>query len=121
MANAAQHATLGMIAGGSTYLLMCKRYDRQRDFGELLLCAGVGLLAAGLPDLIEPASTPHHRQRAHSVSAASLLVKLVISAFSDRNQAFDEFNKILLSAAIVGYLSHLAADGCTPRGLPLLN
>jgi hypothetical protein len=69
MANAKQHAVIAAIAGGGTYLAMCRFHERPLDFGELLVCAGLAIVAGTAPDLLEPATHPHHRQLAHSVTA----------------------------------------------------
>lgn len=120
MPNAAQHGLIGAAAGGATYVLMCRYYKRQLDFGEFLVCAGAGLLSAAVPDLLEPALHPHHRQLAHSVTTGGLLAKYASIMCCAENGTWDEFRKILVASAIGGYISHLVADGCTPRGLPLL-
>jgi inner membrane protein len=120
MANAAEHVLYGGLAGGVTYLVMCRYYDRQADLGELLLCAGGGLLAAGAPDLIEPAINPHHRQFAHSFTTGSLLLKLANDRCGVENSGLTQFQKILLAASIAGYISHLLADAYTPKCLPII-
>jgi hypothetical protein len=99
---------------------MCRYYNRRVDLGELLLCAGAGLLSGGVPDVLEPALHPHHRQLAHSVTVGGLLAKFGVERCSFKNGEWDQFHKILAAALIAGYISHLVADGCTPRGLPLL-
>src|SRR2546421_4330066 len=109
MANAAEHGGVGAAAGGVAYLAMCKYYNRQPTFGEFLLCVGVGLVAAAVPDLVEPALHPHHRQLAHSFTTGGLLLKFATEKCSSACE-WDEFQKILLTAASAGYLSHLALD-----------
>lgn len=120
MANAAQHATIGALTGGGTYLLMCNRHNRNQELGEFLLCVLVGILSAALPDIIEPAESPQHRQLAHSIGVGGLLTRFALAQCGDRNDRWDDFHKILVAVAVAGYISHLAADGCTPKGLPLI-
>jgi inner membrane protein len=120
LANALEHSTYGGVAGGVTYLVMCRYYERQPDLGELLLCAGAGLFAAGIPDFIEPAINPHHRKFAHSFTTGSLLLKFANDQCGVGNGRVQQFKKILLAVSIAGYLSHLLADACTPKCLPLI-
>src|SRR5207248_11091325 len=104
MANAAQHATIGILAGAGTYLAMCSYYNRQPSFGEFLLCAGVGLFTGGVPDRLEPAVHSHHRQLAHSFSVGGLLAKFA-SEKCGADCEWDQFQKILLAVGVAGYLS----------------
>jgi inner membrane protein len=120
MANLKEHAWLGAGTGILTYAILCHFYERSFDFGEMLGCAAVGTAAAVAPDIVEPALHPHHRSFAHSLVAGSGLVRLAISFCDAENYDWDEWHKILWGVATAGYLSHLVADGCTPRGLPLL-
>ena len=99
---------------------MCRYYKRRPDFGELLVCAGLALVAGAAPDLFEPAAHPHHRQLAHSVAAGGVLTKFAFDKCGFLNCEWDEFAKIAMAAGIAGYISHLVADACTPCGLPLL-
>jgi inner membrane protein len=120
VASAKGHAVIAVIAGGGTYLAMCKYYRRQPSFGEFLVCAGFALVAGAAPDLLEPATHPHHRQLAHSFTAGGLLAKFALDKCSFGNCEWDQFAKIAMASGIAGYLSHLVADACTPRCLPLI-
>lgn len=120
MANAAEHVLYGGLAGGVTYLVMCNYYERQPDLGELLFSAVVGIVGGAAPDAIEPAENPHHRQFAHSFVAGGLLLRLANSQCGIGNGSLEQFQKILLAAGIAGYVSHLIADGLTPRSLPII-
>ncbi len=100
-----------------------------------------------LPDVLEPATSPHHRQLAHSlVVGGSLAVAKVAemqascrSLSSEATQRasvlpvgsperrdaeflalFWRFVAGFLIGLATGYASHLALDACTPQGLPLL-
>jgi inner membrane protein len=119
LANASQHAVIGGMAGGSTYVAMCSYYKRQARLDELLICIGVGVATAAVPDLLEPALHPHHRQIAHSFTTGGVLAKLATEKCFT-NCEWDQLQKIVLAAAIAGYLSHLVADACTPRCLPII-
>lgn len=85
----------------------------------------VGGIAAAmltkLPDLLEPATTPNHRQFFHSVAFASLLgVGLYKLHQWQPEEAADKFWKALGLLSISSYLIHLALDATTARSLPLL-
>jgi membrane-bound metal-dependent hydrolase YbcI (DUF457 family) len=115
-----QHVALGAGAGIVTYAVMSHYYKRQFDLGEMLVCAAFGTAAALVPDIIEPALSPNHRSFAHSLAAGCGLIRLAVDQCGAENQDWDQWHKILWAVATAGYLSHLVADGCTPRGLPLL-
>src|SRR5271170_4014702 len=66
MANLKEHGWLGAGTGVLTYILMCRYYDRPFDFGEMLACAAVSTATAMVPDILEPALSPNHRNVAHS-------------------------------------------------------
>ena len=104
MANSSEHALYGGLAGGITYLLMCQHYDRQPDLLELLVCTGTGVLAGAVPDALEPADHPHHRQFAYSFTAGALLMRLANDQCRIENGGLDQFEKILLASGIAGYV-----------------
>jgi membrane-bound metal-dependent hydrolase YbcI (DUF457 family) len=120
MANAKEHAVIAVIAGGSTYLGLCSYYKRQPSLGEFLVCAGLAPVAGAAPDLLEPAIHPHHRQLAHSFTVGGALAKFAIEKCGNGNCEWEEFSKIAMACGAAGYLSHLVADACTPRCLPLV-
>jgi inner membrane protein len=120
MANAAEHVLYGGLAGSVTYLLMCRYYERQPDLGEFLLCAAAGVVGGAAPDAIEPSINPHHRQFAHSFATGGLLLRFVNDQCGVENVGLTQFQKILVAAGVAGYISHLVADACTPKCLPLI-
>ena len=103
-----------------------------------------GCVGGRLPDVLEPATTPNHRGRAHSCAAAGTLLKLSNSKLRAWQQKCrdwaDEFDRkrstaplgsvesVLLQVAALacrlfagflagvlgGYVTHLALDACTP-------
>ena len=87
------------------------------DWGELLLCCIAGAGAACLPDLLEPANSPNHRETCHSLAAAGL-VAWGISG-KHMGEMSPELRKLLVAGGL-GYLSHLALDGMTPSSIPLI-
>src|SRR5271168_5125752 len=121
MARMTEHVWIGAGAGVLTYIAMCAYYDHPFDFGELLGCAVVSTAAAIVPDIIEPALNPHHRSIAHSLAAGCTLLHFGADRCFASNRDWEELQKMLYASATAGYLSHLVADGCTPKGLPLLS
>lgn len=116
---------------------------------EALGGALVGAVGSRIPDLLEPATSPHHRQMFHSVGAAAVVAASTYAAEREyapwlRTQAAEyerrsavatnelsAFGWWLLSVlcrigagAISGlgggYVSHLGCDATTPMSIPLL-
>lgn len=90
-----------------------------RDLPHPLVAGGLAALLTNLPDLIEPATNPHHRQFFHSVLFASLLVAGLKRAYDWKPE--DDMQKTLRGVLLLAggaYLVHLALDACTARSLP---
>ncbi len=118
MANAKEHAITGAGAGALGWFLYCKVVDRPVKLGELLVAGGVGMVGGLVPDLLEPAFHPNHRQFFHSLAASALLVKA--NHHISQNEQIPAEARGAVHLLSLGYLSHLAADGQTPKGLPLV-
>lgn len=74
-----------------------------------------------LPDLIEPATSPHHRQFFHSILFAAALGYTLYRTY--RWQPTSEPDQIGRSIVLIAggaYLIHLAIDATTARSLPLI-
>ena len=96
--------------------------DRPNEYTNNLAVAPIlGAVAARLPDILEPAHNPHHRQFFHSFAmliAVGAGVKQVYTW-----EPHSKLKEVLRGVLIIGgvaYMSHLIADGCTPKSLPLL-
>jgi inner membrane protein len=84
--------------------------------------AGLGGYCCGtLPDLIEPATHPHHRQFFHSVLFA-VMVACAVYRLHHWEPETDGAALLRVLSLIAGgaYLAHLALDAGTPRSLPLI-
>ena len=109
-----------------------------------------GFIASRWPDVLEPAVCPNHRQLAHSVTTGSCVLTYAAQAVPEwesywrgvaintRGLRLDPMTPVqdlfslqarellawlfvgLSSGVAAGYLSHLALDGFTPAGLPLV-
>lgn len=116
MANAKQHALIGAGVGAIGWLLYCKLVDRPIEIAELLLASGVGMIGGLIPDLLEPAVHPHHRQFFHSYAATALLAHA--NHHVSQNEKLPAEARAAFHLVSLGFFSHLAADAGTPRGLP---
>lgn len=154
MSSAKVHNQVGMIAGGTTAAISAAMSQEQMTFlnflAEVLGGIAGGLLGANLPDIIEPATSSHHRKFFHSytwgltLAGGTVKVEMSPAAFFREAAAamnvqaqepaargesaaptqFAEFCLHFMAGAskgvVAGYLSHLVCDATTPRGLPLL-
>ena len=147
MPNRKVHATVGAIAGFSSLVFTPPRCQTASLAVPLGRTVG-GLLGGCLPDLLEPASTPRHREVCHSASAGSVAglsldtirrlescclgqAKRFAAAASREPDPWKQAVLVLASWAAefigsflvgvaVGYASHLVLDLFTPAGLPLI-
>ena len=86
-----------------------------------LIAGGLGALCGSLPDLIEPATNPHHRQFFHSVAFAALAVEGLRRIY--QWQPKDDLDRTIRGLTLIAggaYLIHLAMDSTTPMSLPLV-
>lgn len=116
MASGKQHALIGAGVAVAGWLAYCKLAKRPLELGELLLAAGVGAIGGLVPDLLEPALHPNHRQFFHSYVAVMLLVHA--NGHLSRNPQVPAEVRGTVHLASVGFLSHLLADARTPKSLP---
>lgn len=111
------HFGLGAATSALCYAVECERKNQNYSLEEILVAATGGGISGVMPDQIEPARTPNHRSFFHSATTGAALTKANTEL---DNLNLTEKQKIGLKSISVGYLSHLAADATTPKGLPLL-
>jgi inner membrane protein len=116
MASAKQHMLIGVGAAVVGWFVYCKLAERPLDLGEVLLAAGVGAFGGLVPDLLEPAIHPNHRQFFHSYVAGALLVHA--NRHISRNAQIPADVRGAIHLASMGFLSHLFADAQTTKSLP---
>ena len=117
MANGITHSVVGGLCGLGVALA---EQDKQSPI-NLMLAIGVGVVFGKLPDILEPAIHPHHRQFCHSVAVFAVVAYGIKKAYEWKPQgSIGEFWRVLALCAGAGYISHLVLDGVTPRSLPLL-
>lgn len=83
-------------------------------------CAG-GYCLGTLPDLLEPATSPHHRQFFHSMAFTAVLAYGLYRLYH-WDPSSPELKALRLVGLIAGgaYLVHLTLDATTKRSLPLI-
>ena len=117
--NAADHrfaAVLSLATAGAT---LAPR-DEDRLSYAAAGCVG-GACFGTLPDLIEPASNPHHRQFFHSLVFAGVVVYCSVKLYKWEAETPEEkVLKVVGLLACGAYLVHLAMDATTSRSLPLV-
>ena len=131
MPNLKQHVAVGAAVGGGLNLAwqLHKLYDSSEppnglweavnriDFFEVAAFAAVGVLCAALPDILEPATSPNHRALLHSVCCGGAVT---YGAFGKHTGKWRPEDRMAVRIAALSYLSHLALDSGTPKGLPVV-
>jgi inner membrane protein len=119
MSNSATHG----LAAFTTVTVLSAVDERHRGQATLrpLLDGAAGALLTSLPDKLEPAIHPNHRQFFHSVVFAAGVGYATYQAY--KWQPTNDWEQILRWLVIIGgvaYLTHLALDACTAKSLPLV-
>jgi len=131
MANRDEHTAVGAFVGFLYAAYLCKekldngKILRDQDILRIIFLSFTGSIVGSiLPDILEPARHPNHRQSFHSVLAASLIgvflknnKSIVQRIFSNLSPVEQEAVYTGLVALGLGYLSHLFLDAQTPKGL----
>lgn len=118
MANGKTHLIVGAGVGVTVALMDNKKHPISHN---LVSSSAVGALMGKLPDILEPAHHPHHRQFFHSVATFVSISAALIKAYQWTPES--SLEKVLRGVILIGgtaYLSHLAFDATTPRSLPIL-
>lgn len=95
--------------------------EPQRKVGMSLVGATLGSAMTKLPDVLEPAIHPNHRQFFHSIAFASLLGMATHKVYQWKPE--DPIDKAVRFVLLVGasaYFIHLLLDASTPKSLPLI-
>ena len=151
MSDRETHLRFGIVAGLGLSAYRARDQQPLHMLYETLGGAVGGYFGGRLPDLVEPATWPGHRQFAHSMTAGTgviLGIKKVLQQWEThwrsraadyqlkKEQCADNHNEFFvyilkelalhlvtgfLSGMVGGYLSHLVLDGNSPNGLPFFN
>lgn len=119
MASAATHSFAAFV----TVATVSAADERRGGQATLrpLLDGAAGALFTGLPDKLEPAIHPNHRQFFHSVVVLAGVGYLTYRAY--KWQPTNDWEGILRWLIIVGgvaYCTHLVLDACTAKSLPFV-
>lgn len=86
-----------------------------------LVGGGLGALLGTLPDMIEPANHPNHRQFFHGLTFAVALGYLGYRLYKwQPEEPWQETLRMIGLIAIGAYLIHLAMDASTPKSIPIV-
>ena len=118
MPNAAAHRLgAAAVVGG---IALITESNQEESTVKPLFAGGLACLAGTLPDILEPARHPNHRQFFHSLTVAGMVSHGVYKAWQWKPET--ETQKLLRVACMAiggAYLVHLAMDAATAKGLPL--
>lgn len=120
MPNAATHRFgAALVVGGfSAY----SEYKKGENSAKPLAHSAFAAACGTLPDILEPALNPNHRQFFHSFGFAGFL-GYGLYQLHQKWQPQDEVEKVVKNVALIAgsaYLIHLAMDSTTPKSLPLI-
>lgn len=119
MANGAAHRLGAALAVGGVALIAGN--DQAEPSAKPLAAAGIAYMSGTLPDILEPAYHPNHRQFCHSLAFAGMVGFGMYKAYKYKPETtMQEWLRFAVLAIGGAYLVHLAMDGTTPKGLPIL-
>lgn len=149
MSNRRTHLIVGTVTGLGTAAYLARSESPPALAAEVAGGAIGGMIGCLGPDAAEPAIHSWHRSTAHSYATAATILAATaqgierwqnfcrnraqlhdaarLTAATDAERVLHGFMAFLwhflsgfVSGAPLGYLSHLALDALTPRGIPLL-
>ena len=119
MPNASAHQMFAALTVGSAFL--GKEMVDKEQTGKPIVSAVLAGMLGTLPDKLEPALHPHHRQFFHSVTFGVTLWCLGKQVYKWQPESeLGEISRFILLIAGGAYLGHLALDALTKRSLPLV-
>ena len=119
MANGPVHQLFGAAAGVS--ICLKNNSDNPESRFDPIIAGLLGASMGKLPDQLEPAIHPNHRQFFHSVAVLVACVYGVKKLYDWKPDAPATvwLRRVLLVGG-AAYASHLVIDGVTPKSLPLI-
>lgn len=120
MPNAAAH-TLGAAIGVGLIHMVHEQENEDSPSGMPFASAGLAACFGCVPDRLEPAIHPNHRQFFHSLAFGALLIYAGKKIYDWSPE--DDLAKAARYVALVGiaaYGVHLAMDALTKKSLPLV-
>lgn len=110
----------GIMAVVAATAAVQRTESRPVDGSALTMGAAAALLPS-LPDALEPALNPNHRQSFHSVAFGTAVAYSMRRAYL--REARDPWGQVARAAILVGgaaYLAHLVRDAFTAKSIPLI-
>lgn len=119
MPNALTHQSVAAVAIGG-WIAQLEVKEGKKTMAPLG-GAALAAICTNLPDMLEPAIHPHHRQFFHSLAFVGILGLGMCRLYEwDTKTELERQMRFCLLVAGGSYLIHLAMDACTSRSLPLL-
>ena len=120
MACAAEHATFNFFAVTAAAARVQHQEGRPVDGTAIAMGVAAACLPS-LPDILEPALHPNHRQFFHSIGFALVVGHGMRRVYKwETNNAWERFARGVLLVGGAAYLSHLVRDAFTAKSLPLI-
>ncbi|MGB0834103.1 MAG: metal-dependent hydrolase [Psychrobium sp.] len=118
MSNGKTHIAVGAVTGLALALVDNRKH---KLIHNPIIAPSLGAAFGKLPDIIEPALHPHHRQFFHSKLVFAAIGYGLYKTYNwEAQSGFEKIIRGILLIAGCSYLSHLVCDSTTPRGLPLI-
>lgn len=119
MANGSDHRTGAALGLGTIAALNWR--DGNHWMTHPVIASATGWACGTLPDVLEPATSPNHRQLLHSVLFAGILIYCVKRLLDWKPQTNEE-KALKYASLLVGgaYGVHLVMDAMTSKSLPLI-
>ena len=106
-------------------VLLIKDFTEEKKIDTVLALKRLGIagtfavIGVLLPDIIEPATSPHHRQFFHSIVLAGLLITFFVMLNNKTISIENDDVRRILNNLGIGYGVHMVQDAETPMGLPV--
>lgn len=118
MSSGKTHLAVGAATGLAIAMVDNKKH---KYIHSPIVAPALGAFFGKLPDIIEPAYHPNHRQFFHSTLTFSAIGFGVYKAYQwETETGFEKILRGVMLIAGCSYLSHLVCDSTTPKGLPLI-
>ncbi len=118
MANGNTHSLVAALTVGALDYMDAQN---KGDSARPLIGAGLAAVLTNLPDLLEPAIHPHHRQFCHSIAFGGMVTLAAYELYRWKPETDGhKFLRYLFGVACGAYLIHLAVDALSSRSLPMV-
>ena len=119
MANGITHRWTAAVVVGSVCLHA--EANQQSKSAKPFVGATLAAVLTNMPDILEPAIHPNHRQFFHSLAFAGLLSVAGYRAYKWKtDNPLDEAIRFALMVGIGAYGVHLLLDASTTKSLPII-